>query len=136
MSQIVQNGPLLIEYYKQLLLAQYTAEEVKKDLFAMPENKAPSLDGFGGQFFRDVWDFIGNDITEALLDVLRGRKLLKELNATMVTLIPKSKCLSNVSDFWPTSCYNTIYKCITKVICGRMRIILPDIITENQGGFV
>lgn len=32
---------------------------------------------------------------------------------------------------------NTIYKCITKVICGKLRKILPDdIIVENQGGFM
>lgn len=54
----------------------------------------------------------------------------------MVTLIPKSKCPSNVSDFRPISCYNTVYKCITKVICGRLRNVLPDIIAENQSGFV
>lgn len=46
-----------------------------------------------GIFFRDAWDIIGSDIIDAILDVLMGRKLLKELNATMVILIPKSKCL-------------------------------------------
>lgn len=119
-----------------MLTTPYTAKEVKKALFCIPENKASGLDGFGRHFSRDAWEFIGRDITDASLDVLRGRKLLKELNATVTALVPKIKCLSNVSDTRPIFCYKTIYKCITKVICGSLRNILPDIIVENQGRFV
>ncbi|XP_010691913.1 uncharacterized protein LOC104905161 [Beta vulgaris subsp. vulgaris] len=70
------------------------------------------------------------------MEFLQNGKLLKELNHTVVTLIPKTKCPKNVSEFRPTSCCNTLYKCITKVIYGWLRQILPDLILENQGGFV
>ncbi|XP_056697339.1 uncharacterized protein [Spinacia oleracea] len=42
----------------------------------------------------------------------------------------------DVTEFRPISCCNTLYKCLTKVLCGRLRQILPDLILENQGGFV
>lgn len=62
--------------------------------------------------------------------------LLKELNAIILTLIPKVACPSSVSEFRPISCYNVLYKCITKVICNKLRSVLPDLIVENQGAFV
>ncbi|XP_010678891.1 uncharacterized protein LOC104894367 [Beta vulgaris subsp. vulgaris] len=63
--------------------------------------------------------------------------MLKDMNNTLITLVPKSKCPSNVSDYRPIACCNVVYKCITKVICNRMRTMLPDIIAENnQGAFI
>ncbi|XP_010670560.3 uncharacterized protein LOC104887594 [Beta vulgaris subsp. vulgaris] len=70
------------------------------------------------------------------MDVLNNGKLLKEVNATTITLIPKVKCPKTVVEFRPISCCNTLYKCITKVLCNRLRTILPDLILENQGGFM
>lgn len=58
------------------------------------------------------------------------------MNTTIITLIHKTKCLKNVNEFRPLSCCNTLYKCVTEVICGRLRKVLPDLIMENQGGFI
>ena len=79
---------------------------------------------------------MGPDVIEAVLDFFRCVRLLKEVNNTSITLIPKSKCPINVGDFRPISCCNVLYKCITKVLSNRLRVILPGIIDESQGGFV
>lgn len=63
-------------------------------------------------------------------------KKLREIKGTAIILVPKGQCHDIVTDFIPISCYNTIYKCISKMICDRLRKILPDIIAENQGAFV
>ncbi|XP_056691888.1 uncharacterized protein [Spinacia oleracea] len=135
-TQVVHGGPVCQDYHKTILNAPYTSEEVKAALFSIPGIKAPGPDDFGSFFYKDAWHVVGNEVIEAVLDVLRNGKLLKEVNHTVVTLIPKSKCPKNFSDFRPISWCNTIYKCITKVLCGRLRQILPDLILENQGGFV
>lgn len=62
--------------------------------------------------------------------------MLNEVNSTTITLIPKLLCPNNVGDYKPVACYNVIYKCITKVICNRLRDVLADIIMENQRIFV
>ena len=136
LSHIVQTGPLVTDAHRTILNAPYTREEVKNALWSIPGVKAPGPDGFGSFFYRDAWHIVGDDVIAAVLDVLQSGKLLKELNHTVITLIPKTKCPKNVSEYRPISCCNTLYKCVTKVLCGRMRQILPDLIQENQGGFV
>lgn len=99
-------------------------------------SKAPGPDGFGAYFYKDAWGIVQEDVISAVLDFFNTGKLLKEVNSTTITLIPKSKCPSNVSEFIPISCCNVLYKCITKVLSNRLSRVLLDIIDENQGGFV
>ncbi|XP_062089173.1 uncharacterized protein LOC133795732 [Humulus lupulus] len=81
-----------------------------------------------------VESFTAQEVKEALFSI--PGKLLKEINATTITLIPKIKCPGKVSDFRPISCCNVLYKIASKMICARLRRVLPDLIAENQGGFV
>lgn len=134
---LIREGPKITEAHRSILTAPYTTdEEVQEALLSIPGDKAPEPDGFGSHFYRDAWSIVQADVIEAVLDILQGRKMLKELNTTIITLIPKTKCPKNVSEFRPISCCNTLYKCVTKVICGRLRRILPGLIMENQGDFV
>ena len=34
----------------------------------IPGDKSPGPDGYGSHFFKDVWDIIGDDCIEAVLD--------------------------------------------------------------------
>jgi hypothetical protein len=57
-------------------------------------------------------------------------------NSSFLALIPKEKGAQNFSRFRPISLCNTGYKIITKVIANRLKHVLPNLIPENQGGFV
>lgn len=71
-----------------------------------------------------------------MLHFFKEGKLLKELIVTTITLISKIKYPDNVGDR-PISCCNVLHKCIRNVLANnRLREVLPDIINENQGGFV
>uniref|UniRef100_A0A803Q619 Reverse transcriptase domain-containing protein n=1 Tax=Cannabis sativa TaxID=3483 RepID=A0A803Q619_CANSA len=135
-QSIVDLGPKITNIHKEILMAEYTRKEVEERIFAIDKNKAPGPDGYGSAFFQDNWKIVGNDTVEAILSFLNSGKILKEINTTTITLIPKTKCPKSVVDFRPISCCNVIYKDTTKVICNRLRRILPDLIAGNQGGFV
>ncbi|KAL2905125.1 LINE-1 retrotransposable element ORF2 protein [Bienertia sinuspersici] len=132
----LEAGPVLNEDQRLRLLGVPTVEEVKAAMFSIKGDKAPGPDGFGSFFFQDNWDIVGKEVYKAVSSFFTSGKILKELNTTFLSLIPKVKCPRDVSEFRPIACCNTVYKCITKILCSRLKNILPDLIAENQGAFV
>lgn len=133
---IMNRGPILTTLYRSILEWDYTTTEIKQAVFAIPGRKAPGPDGYGAYFFQDTSGIIGCSVEEAVLSMLRTMKFVKEINNTIITLMPKTICLNGVGDYWPISCCNIIYKVAMKVICMRLKLLLPEIIMPNQGGFV
>jgi hypothetical protein len=55
----------------------------------------------------------------------------------IINLIPKQdKDLKYISNWRPISILNTDYKIITKSLANRLKTVLPDLINEDQNGFV
>ncbi|XP_074292165.1 uncharacterized protein LOC141619026 [Silene latifolia] len=133
---VVQRGKVCTEQQQQTLMTPITPEEIKHIIFLIPNDKAPGPDGYSSKFFKDSWDVVGNEVTEAVLDFFQSGCLLKQLHATIVTLIPKVNRPVNVVKYRPIACYNVIYKCISKVLCSRLAVVLPELISPNQGGFI
>uniref|UniRef100_A0A803Q2Q6 Reverse transcriptase domain-containing protein n=1 Tax=Cannabis sativa TaxID=3483 RepID=A0A803Q2Q6_CANSA len=92
------QGPVVTKEQADMLLAEYTVDEGKKTIFEIPGNKAPDLDGYESFFFQDNWEIIGKDTAEAIMSFLHTGQLLKELNSTVLTLVPKSKL--SVRTWW------------------------------------
>lgn len=116
--------------------APITREKVRKTMFSMNKNKAPDPDGFSAGFYHKAWEVVGEDVIEAVLEFFSEGKLLKETNATIITLVPKKKNPSSMGDYRPIACCNVVHKCITKLLANRLRPGLEDIISLNQGAFI
>ncbi|XP_062085993.1 uncharacterized protein LOC133792101 [Humulus lupulus] len=133
---IMAHGPVLSRQQADFLSAEFTKEDIKDAVFSIPGIKAPGPDGYCSYFFQDNWELVGNEICEAITSFLHTGHLLKEINSTVITLIPKCKCHNTVSDYRPISCCNVLYKVAKKLICSRLKVILPDLVAQNQGGFI
>lgn len=104
----------------QSLKAKITNEEVKQAVFSMSDHKSPGPNGFNVCFFKKSWTNTGALICEAVKEFQRTGKLLTQINATSVCLLPKKLNASMISDFRPISCCNVVYKIVTKVLANKL----------------
>ena len=118
------------------LLMPFTGLEMKEALFHMFPTKAPGPDGFPAHFFQRHWDLCGAHVTSAVLRVLHGDDDPKVINDTIIVLIPKDENPEELGQFRPISLCNVIYKIASKAVANRLKVILPEIISEEQSAFV
>lgn len=118
------------------LLQPFTVEEVKMGLDAIGDLKAPGADGMTSLFYKKYWDTVGEDITKEVLHFLNRGALPSGWNETIIVLIPKVKNPKKLKDLRPISLCNMVYKIASKVLSNRLKLILPDIISQNQSAFV
>ena len=126
---------VVTEEMNSKLTAIYTMEEVELAIKEMAPLKAPGLDGMPPLFYQTYWIDVGMDISHAVISCLNSGSLLKSINHTFITLIPKVKNPKKVSEFRPISLCNVIYKIVSKVIENRLKPLLNDIISKTQSAF-
>ena len=71
------------------MLKPFDEQEVKAALFQMFQRKAPGPDGFPAHFFQTHWDLCGEEVTLAVLRVIKGEDDMRDTNQTFIVLIPK-----------------------------------------------
>lgn len=110
--------------------------ELEDAIKQMQRGTAPGPDGFTIDFFFHFWDLLKLDILQIVETSRTKGDILKAFNATFLTLIPKEEGADSPSLFRPISLCNVIYKIITKIIANCIKPLLPDLISEEQSGFV
>ncbi|XP_019264059.1 PREDICTED: uncharacterized protein LOC109241742 [Nicotiana attenuata] len=135
-QSFLKNGKILSITQQLQLVRSYTGPEVKKAMFSINDTKSPGPNGYRSGFYKAAWSVIGEDVTKAVLEFLENGELLSQINSTSIALIPKVKNPLQSSQFRPIACCNVIYKCISKIICTRLRKAIPMIVADNQAAFI
>ncbi|KAL5555957.1 hypothetical protein UlMin_038193 [Ulmus minor] len=115
---------------------RFVAEDVRAAIFHMAPSKSPGADGMSALFYQNYWSIVRDEVTIACLGFLNEGLDLGSINETLITLLPKVKCPTQITEFRPISLCNVLYKIISKMLATRMRSVMDSIISEEQSAFI
>ncbi|XP_019435061.1 PREDICTED: uncharacterized protein LOC109341583 [Lupinus angustifolius] len=119
-----------------ILKSDFTDEEIKGAVWSCAADKSPGPDGFNFGFFRHFWETIKQDITIFVKEFQVRGKLPKGLNASFIALIPKIHSPNRIQDYRPISLVGSLYKILSKVLAGKLKKVLPSLISSTQSAFL
>ncbi|KAL0423758.1 UNVERIFIED_CONTAM: hypothetical protein Sradi_0910600 [Sesamum radiatum] len=133
---VFEWGPMLTLELASDFCRAVTPAEVKTAVLQISDNKAPGPDSYTSCFFRKTWNIVGDLVCKVVMDFFRSRRMLRQLNHTIIALVSKFRHSPLVADYRPISRSNVIYKVIIKIIANRLSPALEHLIDSSQAAFV
>ncbi|GJX79330.1 hypothetical protein Tco_0327479 [Tanacetum coccineum] len=106
MVVLKSNGEML--FIKKLpddesnfMIREVNDREIKDAMFSIGDNKAQGPDGFFAKFFKKAWHIVSKDVCRAVKEFFSNGQLIGELNATIISLVPKIESPFKVSNLDP-----------------------------------
>ncbi|PHT64479.1 hypothetical protein T459_31633 [Capsicum annuum] len=96
------------------LCTEVTHAEIYVALCDIGDDKAPGVDGYNAYFYKKDWNIIKDYVYAATTSFFVAGNLLKAVNCTSITLIPKVHKPSTVKEYRPLVCCSILYKLIAK----------------------
>ena len=136
-NDLIQNCPKLSIDQKNSLEGEITLTEAGITLKNMKNGKSPGTDGFGAEFYKFFWKKLGPFVVRALNQSYCDGELSATQREGLITCIPKpDKDRDFIKNWRPISLLNVVYKIGSACIANRIKTVLPDLINEDQTGFV
>lgn len=102
----------------------------------MSDLKAPGPDGFPVIFYKHLWTTVGNDVIIAVTSFFQLGSMPKEVNSSLIVLIPKISNPTSSHHFRPINLCNVVYKIVSKLLVAKLRPLLDKIISPAQLAFI
>ena len=113
-----------------------STEEINAALFGMPSLKAPSSDGLPILFYKKYWSIVGSDVVKAISSFFHSSKMFKEVNESLIVLIPKVPIPTTANNYRPIGLCNVVCKIIAKLLVDKLRPFLQRLISHCQSAFI
>lgn len=129
-------SPCIIDAENELLTCIPSDEEIRNTLWKMHPWTYPGPDGYPPGFYQTMWDLVGSDTCKMVKAFFHTGYLLKQMNHSFITLIPKTSSPKTATDFRPISLSNVSYKIISKILANRLKTVVDKFISPYQGAFL
>lgn len=137
LAKVVQTTFLLPRFMEEDnygdLMVPISEEELKSVIHKFQKDNSPGPDGWGVEFFKGLYEILGQDLLAVVDESKRNKMILPAFNSTFIALIPKKDSPSSFEDFRSNSLSNVVYKVITKIIANRIKSILFTHISKSLG---
>ena len=134
---MVTEIPHLNDEEAERIEGEITLNEASMALRNMKHSKSPGTDGFNAEFFKVFLSKIGMLVVRALNWGFRKGELSCTQREGIITCIPKGDKRRDLIKNWrPISLLNVVYKIGSAAIANRIKTMLPELINEDQTGFM
>lgn len=128
--QLANNQQLLCD-------KEIDIEECGVALYKLKNNKTPGSDGLPAEFYKFFWTDIKTLLYESYRYSLVNGTLSIDQRRGILSIIPKKgKDLRFLKNWRPLSLLNTDYKILTKVLANRLQLVIDDIVSKDQNGYI
>ena len=132
-----ENDTILTDHEREACEGPVTKKECLDALKTMESDKTPGTDGLPAEFYKIFW----NDISTTLINALNFAYDTGQLSITqrrgIIKLIPKKDAEPYLIKNWrPLTLLNCDYKLAAKAIANRLKKYLPNVINNDQTGFI
>jgi len=131
-----ENLARISEAESTWLEREFEEEEIFSVIKSCAPDKAPGPDGFTMAFFQHAWEIIKYEIIKALRHYHQHCHMVKSVNATFISLIPKKKGAIELRDYRPISLISSIYKITSKLLANRLKTVIGKLVSGSQNAFV
>lgn len=115
-----------------VLVGLVTDKEIQGALLELPNDKVSGPDRFTKDFSVAAWPVIGRDFVVAVQSFFLFGFMPSGVNATILSLIPKTPTAQEMKDYRPIACCNFLYKVISKVLANKLKLIFHAAVEPNQ----
>ena len=129
--------PTLSVEQVDLLEAPITKEEIVTVIRGLPSSKAPGLDGFTAEFFKEYAEELSPLLLQVYCEALDDGRLPPTLSEALISLIlKKDKDPLDCRSYRPISLIGCDSKILAKVLAVRLDKVITSLIHPDQVGFI
>lgn len=129
--------PSILEDQKLALNGPILKEEVLSAIGSLHTGKAPGPDGLSSEFYSEFQDVLVDPLLEMFNYSLENGILPPSLREANISLIlKKGKQPEDCASYRPISLLNCDFKILSKILAKRLEDLLPQLIKEDQTGFI
>lgn len=128
--------PIVTSAMGDILTAPVTEDLIWQTVQTMKRSKALGPDGFPVEFFMSTWNIVGKDFCSAIQHFFLTGIIPRGFNSTYIALILKIKTPACMNDFRPISLCTIVYKCISKILSSRLKLIMSSLVNKAQSAFI
>ena len=120
------------DYCRETLEIPITRRRTESSGVQREQQKIPSKDGIGIEFFEIFWEGLASDMRTLFTRMFRDRKLTEKEKQEVMVCIPKCERPNTPKDYRPITLLNTDYEILARLLAARMRPIISELLHPSQ----
>ena len=120
----------------KIMEAPVEEKEARSAIRKLALGKAPGPDLLGAEFYKEFEDLIVTDYLAMLQEAHEREVLPKAVRDGTIILIYKKGDTRDVRNYRPITLLNLDYKIMSKILVARLSLIMDEIVSPQQLGFV